>query len=104
VIPAIGAMLAAYVITCMVDLSSSPPPRGAKYCQRCGTVATPTRRTKGSFLIEVFLWLMLLIPGLIYSLWRLTSKAWVCPKCGSEDIIPLDSPKARAALEQRSDA
>jgi hypothetical protein len=78
--------------------SGATPPRGAKYCQTCGTIARPKRHTKGSFIIEVFLWLMFIVPGLLYSLWRLTTKSWVCPKCGSSDIIPLDSPKARAAL------
>lgn len=74
------------------------PPKGAKYCQACGTIAQPKRHTKGSFAIEVVAWLFFLLPGIIYSLWRLTSKQWICPNCGSVDIIPLDSPKARAAL------
>jgi hypothetical protein len=81
--------------------SGAPPPRGAKYCQTCGTIATPIRFTKGSFVIEIFLWLLLIVPGLLYSLWRLTTKAWVCPSCGSQDIIPFDSPKAKAALAAR---
>ena len=68
------------------------------YCSNCGTVGTPKARTKGSFIIEVFLWLCFILPGVIYSLWRLTSREKVCPACGSPNMIPLDSPKARAAL------
>lgn len=68
------------------------------YCSNCGTVAAPKTRVKGSFLIEIFLWLCFLLPGLMYSIWRLTTKEKVCPQCGAPNMIPADSPKARAAL------
>lgn len=61
-------------------------------CSRCGARGQPKNRVKGSFLIEVVLWLCFLVPGLIYSIWRLTSKAKVCPTCGAEAMIPLNSP------------
>ena len=65
------------------------------YCTNCGTVAPPKKVTRGSFLIEVMLWLCFLLPGLIYSIWRLTSRALVCPKCGAPNMIPVDSPRAK---------
>ena len=68
------------------------------YCPNCGTVAAPKKVTKGSFFIEVFLWLLFIFPGLIYSLWRLTSRTTACPQCGAGNMIPTDSPKARQAL------
>jgi hypothetical protein len=71
------------------------------YCQNCGTVAKAKKRVKGSFGIEVILWICFLIPGMIYSVWRLTSKEQVCPECGAPNMIPLTSPKARAALGER---
>ncbi len=74
------------------------------YCQHCGTIGRPATRVKGSFLIEVALWLCFLVPGLIYSLWRLTTKEAVCPRCGAPNMIPTDSPKARAALEHSAGA
>jgi hypothetical protein len=61
-------------------------------CTACGTVAEPKRITKGSTLIELFLWLCLLVPGLLYSLWRLTTKYNACPGCKSAQIVPVDSP------------
>jgi ribosomal protein S27AE len=70
------------------------------FCQNCGTVARPRTRVRGSFLIEVFLWLCLIIPGVVYSLWRVTTKEKVCPQCGAGQMIPLDSPRAKAALER----
>lgn len=72
--------------------------KNSMYCPNCGTVGTPKTRVKGSFFIEVILWLCFLFPGIIYSIWRLTSKDKVCPSCGAPNMIPSDSPKARAAL------
>lgn len=67
------------------------------YCPTCGTVGDPVTRTQGAFLIEVVLWCCFLVPGLIYSLWRLSSKQAVCPRCGAPHMIPSDSPRAIAA-------
>jgi len=61
-------------------------------CSNCGTVGRPKLKTQGSFVIEVFLWLMLLIPGIIYTLWRATSQQKVCPVCGAPNMVPLNTP------------
>jgi hypothetical protein len=61
-------------------------------CTACGSVGRPERVTKGSFLIELALWLFFLLPGLIYSLWRMTSKHWACRQCGSPSLVPANSP------------
>lgn len=71
---------------------------GEMYCQNCGTIGQPRKRVKGSFGIEIILWLLMILPGVIYSVWRLTTKELVCPKCGAPNMIPADSPKAKAAL------
>lgn len=72
-------------------------------CTKCGTAGSPKKVTKGSILIELVLWICLLVPGLIYSIWRMTSKQRVCRACGSPEIVPLDSPIGRRlANEQRS--
>ena len=68
------------------------------YCPTCGTVAWPRTYTKGTFGMEVLLWLLMILPGVLYSLWRITSKYKGCPKCGAPNMIPASSPKARAAL------
>lgn len=69
-------------------------------CERCGAQGKATRRTKGSMLIEIVLWLCFLLPGLIYSAWRLNSRQDVCGKCGSAEVLPIDSPKGRQLAEQ----
>ncbi len=69
-----------------------------KYCPNCGTVAVPKRYTKGGFITEVILWLLFIVPGIIYSVWRLASRYHGCPQCGFRDVTPVESPVARAAL------
>lgn len=64
-------------------------------CVSCGSVGRPKVITKGSFILEVVLWLFFIVPGVIYSVWRLASKYQACPSCGSKEIVPLDSPRGR---------
>jgi hypothetical protein len=69
-----------------------------KLCTVCGYSGKTKTITKGSLIIEIFLWLLILVPGLIYSLWRLTSRYEACGSCGSPAVIPLNSPAARERL------
>jgi hypothetical protein len=64
-------------------------------CTRCGHQGNPTSETPGSFILEVFLWLMFIVPGVIYSLWRLSKRRKVCRSCGSPELVPLDSPRGK---------
>lgn len=69
-------------------------------CKQCGHYGEPERETKGSFWIEVVLWLCFLVPGLIYSIWRINSRHDVCAKCGSSDLIPADTPLGRKLMHE----
>jgi ribosomal protein L37E len=69
-------------------------------CATCGTQAEPIRQTRGSIWIELALWLLFLVPGLLYSLWRLTTKHTVCRQCGSTEIVPVTSPRGAALSQQ----
>lgn len=70
--------------------------RGSQwYCPSCGTLGSPKTYTKGHFLMEVILWCCLLVPGVLYSLWRLSSKYKGCPSCQHPGMIPADSPQAK---------
>lgn len=75
--------------------------RGAKgsgetvFCTTCGNQGKGASTTRGSILIELILWCCFILPGLIYSLWRLTTRAAVCSKCGAATIVPADSPVAQ---------
>lgn len=75
----------------------------AQHCLTCGTEGVPKDETPGSLTIELILWLCFVIPGLIYSIWRMTTRHAVCSACSSRNIIPTDTPAAiahRKALQQ----
>lgn len=63
------------------------------YCNNCGFTGRRKTETKGSILIEIVLWLCLIVPGVIYSIWRMTTRCKVCPKCENRLMIPTNSPK-----------
>lgn len=61
-------------------------------CKECGYAGPMETVTKGNFAIEVLLWICFFMPGLIYSIWRLTTRGRGCPECESRSIVPTDSP------------
>lgn len=67
-----------------------------RHCMTCGVDDQAKSVTRGSLAIEIVLWLCFLVPGLIYSIWRLTSRYEGCAACGSKTLIPFDSPAALA--------
>jgi hypothetical protein len=69
-------------------------------CSACGTVAKPKSYMQGSLIVEIFAWCLMLFPGFLYSLWRLTTKRKGCRACGSNEIAPLNTPRGRALLAQ----
>ena len=74
------------------------------FCPNCGATAKPESFIRGSFVIELFLWLLFLLPGLIYCIWRLTTRYEGCPVCEHPGMIPLDSPRARAEMKAIGEA
>jgi predicted RNA-binding Zn-ribbon protein involved in translation (DUF1610 family) len=69
-------------------------------CATCGSEGMPRRHVPGSFFIEVLLWLCFLLPGVLYSVWRLSAAKKVCPKCGSTEMVPLTSPRGATLHRQ----
>ena len=70
------------------------------YCTNCGFHGKPVINTPGNILIEIILWLFLIVPGLIYSIWRLTKRHDACPVCGNK-VIPDHTPVARLAIAKQ---
>ena len=71
---------------------------GYMYCPACGDTNNGMAHTKGSIFLELLLWLCFLLPGLIYSIWRLASRQRVCQTCSSPGLIPTNSPRAKKEL------
>ncbi len=67
-------------------------------CSACGQVGDGKTKIKGNGLIEIILWLCFLIPGIIYSIWRSSSRHKICPSCGATNLIPVDSPIGKKLL------
>lgn len=67
------------------------------FCKTCESIGGTKRFMPGSILIEIILWFCFFMPGLIYSLWRHSAAKRVCKSCGSQEIIPKDSPFALAS-------
>ena len=67
----------------------------ATICAACGTSGQVKTVTPGSIFIEIILWLMFIVPGLVYSIWRHTRRHKVCRACGSAQLVPVESPMGR---------
>jgi len=60
-------------------------------CPNCNYVGKAKRFIKGSMLIELILWLCFIIPGLIYTIRRSSSRYYGCPKCTYQYVVRLSS-------------
>ena len=67
-------------------------------CKSCEERVTVERWTPGSLGVEILLWLFFLLPGLIYSVWRLTGKKDVCSQCKGSDMVTESSAAGRRIL------
>jgi len=74
-------------------------PSSTMVCTQCGSTGTESH-TKGSFLIEVVLWLFMCLPGLLYSIWRLTTRGQVCRTCKCDRLVPANSPEGQRLLSR----
>ncbi|WP_420207777.1 zinc-ribbon domain-containing protein [Candidatus Electronema sp. JC] len=59
------------------------------HCPNCNFTGKGKFITKGSIGIELILWLFFIIPGIVYSVWRLSNKKWICPQCHFEHVVKL---------------
>lgn len=69
-----------------------------KVCPECGFIGKG--KMQGTIFIEIVLWLMFILPGLLYTLWRYTQIRSICPKCGCKNMIPVTAPKGKILVEQ----
>lgn len=69
-------------------------------CTSCGFYGAGKTAIKGNGAIEIILWLCFLIPGLIYSIWRSTSRHKVCPMCKNATLVPDHTPIGRKMIRE----
>lgn len=68
--------------TCATNPSGAPK----YYCNFCHNY-TPNALMRGNGWIELILYLMYFIPGVIYSIWRRNGPARVCPLCKTPGLV-----------------
>lgn len=90
------AMIVLVVVLALRGLGSGLLQGKPKFCTTCGHEGGTESKTRGNLLIEIVLWLCFLVPGLIYSIWRVSSRHDVCASCGASTLVPPDSPMAKA--------
>lgn len=69
-------------------------------CRNCGTAHQGQRVLPGSGWIELVLWLAYIIPGLIYSIWRRSTRRPTCAACGSRDLVSTATPIGRKLAQE----
>ena len=68
-------------------------------CRKCGYIGPQELNKKGKLSVEIILWLLFILPGLIYSIWRRTGRYFACKECGTHHIVPLNSPLGKEVLK-----
>jgi predicted RNA-binding Zn-ribbon protein involved in translation (DUF1610 family) len=58
-------------------------------CPNCNWKGIPAVVAPGNIAVEILLWIFFIIPGLIYSVWRMASKYEACPKCKNRNIVQI---------------
>jgi hypothetical protein len=81
---------------------TKPKHGGPMICANCGHHGPALQRKRGSVWISVIGWLVFLPAGLLYSLWRLSTRHLVCETCGSTALVPPASPVGRRILREAS--
>ena len=68
-------------------------------CTVCqSSFGSPKTVTPGSPAVELLLYGLLFIPGLLYTSYRLANLRKVCPKCGASDFVGTDTPRGLTIL------
>ena len=63
-------------------------------CMECGCQRDPIDAKRGLLVIEIFMWLLYILPGVIYSIWRRVRKHKVCPNCRNPSMVLTSSSRA----------
>lgn len=75
--------------------------KGNLICPHCGYVGEKERFSRGNYKLEIFLWMLLFVPGAIYTMWRFFNEYHACPVCKNESMTPLESPLGQKILSEK---
>jgi hypothetical protein len=69
-------------------------------CKACGHMGKLVRKTRGNLLIEIVLWICFIVPGLIYTIWRCSTRYDVCKGCNATELVLVDSPVGQKLVKE----
>ena len=69
----------------------------AYVCLACRAYRRPVRELRGSGALELILWLMFIVPGLVYAVWRSRVSRPTCSVCGAA-LLSEDAPEVQALM------
>lgn len=70
-------------------------------CPTCGHMGRAALQLRGSSIVERLLWLLLIVPGPLYSYWRRQGGQVECAGCGDSHIVKVDSKLGLVMLENK---
>ena len=53
-------------------------------CSECGYEGPAEPKAPGKAWLEAVFWIAFVVPGLLYHLWRLLGRRYICPRCKAE--------------------
>ena len=71
-------------------------------CPACGYQGESVRFSRGSYVLEIFLWCLLFVPGVIYTTWRAFNEYQACPVCRSKAMTPQKSSLGKKIIAEKS--
>lgn len=71
----------------LLYLSTRPKKMALISCPNCKYYGAAYKSIGGSSGVELLLWLFFLLPGLIYSVWRSSTRDYFCPQCKWGHVI-----------------
>jgi hypothetical protein len=69
-------------------------------CTTCGHLGRAVQITKGSLGVEIVMWIAFLLPGVVYSIWRLVTRKSGCAECRGTALVPPTSPVGKRMLAE----
>ena len=72
-------------------------------CITCRDIGRSTDFTRGSLLTEIILWICFVVPGFIYSIWRVSTRAKICcPSCKTPSMVPVHTHVGKIILNKHN--
>ena len=90
----ISAVLTTLFLAVLVLLIAKMVKTKRMLCVTCRAVSNVRPKPQGSAAVELLLYFLFILPGVIYTFWRASNQSCTCPQCGSREMIPTNTLRA----------